>query len=106
MKFIVMALLVCIMALAIVSAVPVEETFGDVYAAESYNPEDPQQFLKLKKLKKLFLEKNVTKHGRESSNFQENVPLNDVLFYYDAGAITCPREEDATYKENNDLNNQ
>uniref|UniRef100_A0A336NAK6 CSON011589 protein n=1 Tax=Culicoides sonorensis TaxID=179676 RepID=A0A336NAK6_CULSO len=89
MKFIVMALLVCIMALAIVSAVPVEETFGDVYAAESYNPEDPQQFLKLKKLKKLFLG-----------------TCYYYYFYYDAGAITCPREEDATYKENNDLNNQ
>lgn len=43
------------MAIAIVSAVPVEETFGDVYEAEAFNPQDPQEFLKLKKLKKLFL---------------------------------------------------
>lgn len=45
----------CVLALAIVSAVPAvdESVFGEVYDAESINPQDPQQFFKLKKLKKI-----------------------------------------------------
>lgn len=42
------------MAIALVSAVPVDESaFGEVYETDNYNPEDPQSFFKLKKLKKL-----------------------------------------------------
>lgn len=41
--------------MTIVYAVPIDETavFGDVYEAENYNPQDPNSFFKLKKLKKL-----------------------------------------------------
>jgi hypothetical protein len=47
--------LICLMAIAFVSALPaVDETvFGDVYETESLNPSDPQSFLKLKKIKKI-----------------------------------------------------
>lgn len=43
--------------MALVSAIPIDETMvGDAYeAAEIYNPQDPQEFFKLKKLKKLLL---------------------------------------------------
>lgn len=50
------ALLVCVLAIAIISAVPVDETIvGEVYESDVINPQDPQEFIKLKKLKKLFL---------------------------------------------------
>lgn len=40
-----------------VSAIPVDESIaGEVYGQDnSYNPQDPQEFFKLKKIKKLFL---------------------------------------------------
>ena len=43
--------------MALVSAIPIDETVGgDVFeASEAYNPQDPQEFFKLKKLKKLLL---------------------------------------------------
>lgn len=49
-------LLVCLMALAIVSAVPVDEAaygVGELYDQDTFNPQDPNSFFKLKKLKKL-----------------------------------------------------
>lgn len=51
------ALLVCCLALAIVSAIPIDETVvGEAYEpSEIYNPQDPNEFFKLKKLKKLLL---------------------------------------------------
>lgn len=50
-------LLVCFLAMALVSAIPIDETVAaDAYeASEIYNPQDPQEFFKLKKLKKLLL---------------------------------------------------
>lgn len=41
--------------MAFVAAVPVDETVvGDLYEpSETYNPQDPNSFFKLKKLKKL-----------------------------------------------------
>lgn len=50
-------MLVCFLAIAFVSAIPIDETVvGDVYEpAEAYNPQDPNSFFKLKKLKKLLL---------------------------------------------------
>ncbi|XP_055534839.1 uncharacterized protein LOC129724180 [Wyeomyia smithii] len=60
MKFLVVTVALIVLAVALVSAVPAvndESIFGgDVYAAEldgSFNPQDPQSFFKLKKLKKL-----------------------------------------------------
>lgn len=44
------------MALAIVSAVPVDEAaygVGELYDQDTFNPQDPNSFFKLKKLKKL-----------------------------------------------------
>lgn len=40
-----------------VSAVPVDESIGgEIYGQDnSYNPQEPQEFFKLKKIKKLFL---------------------------------------------------
>ncbi|XP_055701332.1 uncharacterized protein LOC129800743 [Phlebotomus papatasi] len=56
MKIIFVTLLVCILAFAIVSAVPIDETVvGDVYEADNFDPQDPNSFFKLKKLKKLLL---------------------------------------------------
>lgn len=51
------AFLVVLAAVAIVSAVPVDESiFENVYGEhDSINPQDPQEFFKLKKLKKLLL---------------------------------------------------
>lgn len=49
-------LLVCFLAMAIVSAIPIDESVvGEAYEPEAYNPQDPQEFFKLKKLKKLLL---------------------------------------------------
>ncbi|XP_037044240.1 uncharacterized protein LOC119080114 [Bradysia coprophila] len=55
MKFLIMAILVTVLAMAFVAAVPVDETVvGDLYEpSETYNPQDPNSFFKLKKLKKL-----------------------------------------------------
>ncbi|EDV96301.1 uncharacterized protein LOC6558707 [Drosophila grimshawi] len=60
MKYIVLALYVCLLAVALVAAVPVDETLqGDnIYAPSDdgvHNPYDPQAIFKLKKLKKLLL---------------------------------------------------
>ncbi|XP_055689407.1 uncharacterized protein LOC129793426 isoform X2 [Lutzomyia longipalpis] len=56
MKIIFVTLLVCLLAFVIVSAVPIDETVvGDVYEADNFNPQDPNSFFKLKKLKKLLL---------------------------------------------------
>lgn len=47
-------LLAIFAVLALVSAVPVDETIGgDVYGSDNLSPQDPNEFLKLKKLKKL-----------------------------------------------------
>lgn len=48
-------LMVAVFAMAMVLAAPADETvFGAEYeAADAYNPQEPQQFFKLKKLKKL-----------------------------------------------------
>ncbi|XP_037908168.1 uncharacterized protein LOC119649869 [Hermetia illucens] len=56
MKFIVLALFVCLLALAMVSAAPAEEGLvGDLLGSEQqyHNPQDPSSFFKLKKIKKL-----------------------------------------------------
>lgn len=46
----------CLLAVALISAIPIDESvYGDVYESENYNPQDPNSFLKLKKLKKLLL---------------------------------------------------
>ncbi|EDW69273.1 uncharacterized protein LOC115771147 [Drosophila novamexicana] len=58
MKYIVLALFVCLLAVALVAAVPVDESLqGDnIYGqADVHNPHDPQAIFKLKKLKKLLL---------------------------------------------------
>lgn len=48
-------MLVAVFAMAMVMAAPADETvFGEGYeAADAYSAQDPQQFFKLKKLKKL-----------------------------------------------------
>lgn len=45
------------MAMAFVAAIPIDESVvGEAYEpSEIYNPQDPQEFFKLKKLKKLLL---------------------------------------------------
>jgi hypothetical protein len=49
-------LAVLLIAVAMVMAMPADETIvGEFADAENYNPEDPQEIFKLKKLKKLFL---------------------------------------------------
>ncbi|XP_023174218.2 uncharacterized protein LOC111601727 [Drosophila hydei] len=59
MKYIALALFVCLLAVALVAAVPVDEALqGDnIYgqADDVHNPYDPQAIFKLKKLKKLLL---------------------------------------------------
>ncbi|XP_034480545.1 uncharacterized protein LOC117786414 [Drosophila innubila] len=58
MKYIVLALFLCLLAVALVNAVPVDETLqGDNFFGQSdvHNPHDPQAIFKLKKLKKLLL---------------------------------------------------
>jgi hypothetical protein len=42
------------MAFAFVYAIPAEETFGADAVADSFSVQEPQQIIKLKKLKKLF----------------------------------------------------
>ncbi|XP_035786820.1 uncharacterized protein LOC118463950 [Anopheles albimanus] len=59
MRFLIATIALFVLAVALVSALPAvnDESIigGDVYEAEvdSFNPQDPQAFLKLKKLKKL-----------------------------------------------------
>ncbi|KFB41550.1 uncharacterized protein LOC131282080 [Anopheles ziemanni] len=59
MKLLFVSFALIVLAVALVSALPAvnDESIlgGDVYEAEvdSFNPQDPQAFLKLKKLKKL-----------------------------------------------------
>ncbi|XP_039429902.1 uncharacterized protein LOC120413238 [Culex pipiens pallens] len=60
MKFLIVTIALFVLAVALVSALPAvnDESLlgGDVYEAEvdgSFNPQDPQAFFKLKKLKKL-----------------------------------------------------
>lgn len=49
-------LAVLLIAFAVVMAMPAEEAVvGDFAEAQNFNPEDPQEFFKLKKFKKLFL---------------------------------------------------
>ncbi|XP_037940542.1 uncharacterized protein LOC119673351 [Teleopsis dalmanni] len=56
MKFLTLSLFLCLLIVALVSAVPIDESFpGDVYDQEQNNPHDPQSIFKLKKLKKLLL---------------------------------------------------
>ncbi|XP_034107575.1 uncharacterized protein LOC132791636 [Drosophila nasuta] len=58
MKYIVLVVFLCLAAVALVSAVPVDETLqGDNIYSESdvHNPHDPQAIFKLKKIKKLLL---------------------------------------------------
>ncbi|XP_055611186.1 uncharacterized protein LOC129757860 [Uranotaenia lowii] len=61
MKFFIVTIALFVLALALVSAMPAvnDESLlggGDLYEAEvddTFNPQDPQAFFKLKKLKKL-----------------------------------------------------
>ena len=49
-------LLVCMFAFAIISALQVDESVvGELADVDTFNPEAPQEILKLKKLKKLLL---------------------------------------------------
>lgn len=43
-------------AVALIAAIPIDETaVGDLVDVDTFNPEDPQEIIKLKKLKKLLL---------------------------------------------------
>ncbi|CAO1406050.1 unnamed protein product [Diamesa hyperborea] len=54
MKFLVLALLICLIAVAFVSALPADESvFGD--SIDNFNPSDDQEILKKLKIKKLLL---------------------------------------------------
>lgn len=61
MKFFIVTIALFVLAVALVSALPAvnDESLlnsGDLYEAEvdgTFNPQDPQAFIKLKKLKKL-----------------------------------------------------
>lgn len=55
--FVLQAFLIAVAVIAMVSAVPVDESIGgEIYGQDnSYNPQEPQEFFKLKKIKKLFL---------------------------------------------------
>lgn len=60
MKFLIVTIALFVLAVALVSALPAvhdeSPLSGDLYEAEvdgSFNPQDPQAFIKLKKLKKL-----------------------------------------------------
>ncbi|KAL5289782.1 hypothetical protein ACFFRR_009668 [Megaselia abdita] len=56
MKFLQMTLLVLLLVAAIAIAFPADETVaGDLYDTHNISPQDPQEFFKLKKLKKLLL---------------------------------------------------
>ncbi|XP_017841632.1 uncharacterized protein LOC108599340 [Drosophila busckii] len=59
MKFFLLSVLLCLLVVALVSAVPVDESqLGDnIYDQfdDVHNPHDPQAIFKLKKLKKLIL---------------------------------------------------
>lgn len=46
-------LLVAVLAMALVMAVPVDESIFGEGASNAHNPQEPQEFLKLLKLKKL-----------------------------------------------------
>lgn len=50
------AIFIAVAVFAMVSAVPVDESIaGEIYGQDnSYNPQEPQEFFKLKKIKKLF----------------------------------------------------
>lgn len=49
-------LAILLIAFAVVIALPLDETVvGEISDVDNFNPEDPQQFFKLKKFKKLFL---------------------------------------------------
>jgi hypothetical protein len=55
-SFLFQTLALFVLAFALVSAVPAvndESLTGEVYEAEAINPQDPQSFFKLRKLKKL-----------------------------------------------------
>ncbi|XP_030373275.1 uncharacterized protein LOC115623193 [Scaptodrosophila lebanonensis] len=55
MKYFALTIFVCLLIVALVSAVPVDESLqGDFYGEDdTHNPHDPQAIFKLKKLKKL-----------------------------------------------------